>query len=64
MPCMAIMYFSVVAVQICSNLARVHADLGKDKVILHTFSLWSWFLQHGGHVEVPWDILFMMSNLV
>lgn len=41
MPCMAIMYFSVVAAQNCSKLARVHADLGKDKVILHTFSLWS-----------------------
>lgn len=62
------MDFSVVGVQIwlvCTHSRSfLHADLGKDKVILHTFSLWSWFLQHGSHVEVPWAILFMMSSLV
>ena len=57
MRCTAIVYFCVVVVQIWLMCTHSHsfllADLGKDKVILHTGSLWSQLLQHGGHVEVP-----------
>lgn len=45
MRCTAIVYFCVVVVQIWLMCTHSHsfllADLGKDKVILHTGSLWS-----------------------